>query len=660
MADIEKLKESFRLEAAELLEEVEQHLLDLENRPDDKDLLKKVYRTAHTLKGTAGMFAFTEVEEFLHLVENFLDAAFNEELTFDHRDISRVFKSIDQTRLLINDADKASAPDEKNLREEISGYIRERLEQTGKSVQAPDAEIPNSVESRKWQIFIRFPASVLENGPSPADLFSELDELGEVRYQLNYDTIPDLQELQPEKCYLNWHITLISDCAEQDIRDVFLFVEDESELTITLDQDTPGDRSKPASSANPNSGNGEQESIKMDSATLDELLNLVGELVINQSRLKNLIGDESSNEMENAVEENERLVDSLQTSVMNMRMLPVDTLALRFRRMIRDMAESMGKEVNFVMQGGETELDKSMLDNLVDPMMHLLRNCIDHGIEQPELRQSLGKSPQGTITISASQEGGEFVLKLFDDGSGIDPDAVFTKALEKGLVSSGEQLTDDQKLNLIFKPGFSTSEQVTNVSGRGIGMDVVKRAIDNMNGNISITSEKGKFSEFTIRLPLTLAITECLLVKTGKQVYGIPVSYIERVQDYARETTSFRERPLIKYEDSYIPFVRLHSVFNTGISHPPLEKMILIRHQNKPMGILADSIIGNIQAVMKPLPPMFSEAPAISSSTILGDGSVGLILDVPELGALCRKEEEDYLNRQKNEQTNNSNSLSDG
>lgn len=670
MADIEKLKESFRQEASEQLSNVEQFLFDLETKPENTELIRQVYRTAHSLKGSAGMFDFKELESFLHLVEHFLDAALKQIIVFDQNDISKIFKSLDQASLLIKESERAFNDENINLRNELTAFFQSRLKDTDKTedLGISDDDMP---EVKTWEIELTFPENIYEKGPDPAEIFADLDELGKAQYRPDPESLAESADQKDSEKYLTWHITLTATCEEQDIRDVFLFIEDESDITITQkDKPEPEQPQKtseksstdiPAGADGKTSSNQDQDYIKIHSSTLDDLLNLVGELVINQSRLLNLSIDEDvSYQLKNTVEENERLVDSLQSDIVQMRMLPVDTLNLRFRRMVRDMAESMNKEVSYEMYGGETELDKSMLENLVDPIMHLIRNSIDHGIEEPEQRVSAGKPSHGTVSISAYQESGEFVLKVHDDGKGIDPNDVYNKALQKGLIDRDTNLTDEQKTSLIFKPGFSTTEEVTNVSGRGMGMDVVKKAVEGMSGSISINSQPGSYSEYTVRLPLTLAITECLMVQTGKQVFGIPVSYIERVQEYAREKTDFRERPIIKYEDGYIPFVRLHSIFNTGLENTPLEKMVIIRHQGKPMGILTDTIIGNMQAVMKPLPPMFSKVSAISSSTILGDGSVGLILDVPELGALCRKEEQEYLNSIEQNHLNNTNNNTDG
>ena len=646
MDDIEKLKASFRQEASDLLADVEHHLLELEAEPDQKDLVRSIYRTAHTLKGSSSRFEFGDVEQFLHLIENFLDSILKSELHLTKEDIKQLFQSVDQTRLLINEPQHSAEPEAVELRKSISNYISQRLQSSTCTLTSSENLFDSTTQSDSsqttWKISLRFSHSYLENEPDIKALFAELDELGDTTYSPDPDSALTKTDLPAEYNYLYWEITLVSDCDEQDIADVFLFVDDSCEIKIKqLEEETSS--SSPQDASVPAPGNDESELIKINSSDLDDLLNMVGELVINQSRLNNQSGSHSE-ELENTIEENQRLVDLLQDKVMNMRMLAVDTLALRFRRMVRDISNSMDKRVKFVLEGGDTELDKSMLDALVDPVMHLLRNAIDHGVEPTDERLSAGKPEEAQIHMSAYQYNGEFVLSIRDDGSGIDPEKVYRKALDRQLIKPDEALSTEEKCNLIFKSGLSTRNQVTNVSGRGMGMDVVKRAIDGMGGRIKVESEPGQFTEFTIRLPLTLAITECLLVSVAQQVYGIPVSYIERIENYAREETSFRERPLVHYNDTYIPFLRLRSVFTSTGDHPPLEKMILIHHQDRAMGILVDSIIGNIQAVMKPLPTMFRNAPAISSSTILGDGSVGLILDVPKLGRLCREEEQAYLN----------------
>jgi two-component system chemotaxis sensor kinase CheA len=469
--------------------------------------------------------------------------------------------------------------------------------------------------------------------------------------------VPTLDELNPSHCMIGWDCTLIGDISKDAIEDVFLFVMDDMEITITpltVEDDAPvaavavddvAQTTEPVAAndtgARATTSRVQGENVRVPAERLDELMDRVGELVIAQSRLSQLAAHGHDLSLRSVSEEIERLTGEMRDTMMILRMVPVSTLFGRFRRLIHDLAIETGKAIELVTEGESTEVDKTVIERLFDPLVHIIRNSCDHGLEMAEDRQAAGKPAAGRIRLSAHQVGGEVLITITDDGRGIDRERVRAKAEANGLIQPGQVLTDDELLGLIFHPGFSTAAQVTNLSGRGVGMDVVKRTIESLRGSIDVKSVAGQGSTITLRIPLTLAIIEGLLVRVGEGRYVIPLSAVEECLELSlEEDLRSRGRSVITLRETLVPFLRLREMFATGTKPDPFQKIVVVSTGRERVGLVVDQIIGNHQTVIKSLSAFHRGAASFSGATILGDGSVALILDVAQLVAMAQPQEE--------------------
>jgi two-component system chemotaxis sensor kinase CheA len=498
---------------------------------------------------------------------------------------------------------------------------------------------------RVWHILFRPDPGIFACGFNPLRLIEDLRELGDCQVEGQTDALPPLAEMRPETCYLWWNIRLTTEAGIAAIRDVFLFVEEGAGLNIEAETPvqsvqpalempvTPTESAKsslereaPVVAAQAQS---REASVRVPATRLDRLVGLVGELVMNQSRLARVASESNSPEIAAPIEELERLVAELRDDILQIRMMPIGTIFGRFRRLVHDLSAQLGKEIELVTEGEDTELDKSILDQLSDPLIHLLRNSIDHGIELPAHRLAKGKPPQGVIRLAASHAGSDVVVTIEDDGKGMDRAAIRAKAVSKQIISSDASLTDKEILNLILLPGFSTAQSITSVSGRGVGMDVVKRQIDALRGSLKLESEFGKGSSVSLTLPLTLAIIEGLLVEAGDSQYIIPMpSVTENVELLQRERARNNGRNVIAVRGELVPYIDLRETFRMSGAPPPISKIVLVRFEDQRVGLVVDRVMGTHQTVIQPLGRFFRNIEVFSGSTIMGDGRVALILDV--------------------------------
>jgi two-component system chemotaxis sensor kinase CheA len=503
----------------------------------------------------------------------------------------------------------------------------------------------------------------MANGTSPLALLDELRELGEATIVATFDKMPALDDLNPGHCLVGWDCVLIGDISREAIEDVFLFVMDDMDITITplavedagaeaVDEeaqaipvavDAPvaaNDASPRGAAANRSQG----EHVRVPAERLDELMDRVGELVIAQSRLSQLAGHGQDLSLRSVSEEIERLAGEMRDTMMILRMVPVSTLFGRFRRLIHDLANETGKAIELVTEGETTEVDKTVIERLFDPLVHIIRNSCDHGLEKAEDRIAAGKAPSGVIRLSAHQAGGEVLITITDDGRGIDVERVRAKAEANGLIQPGQVVSEDELLGLIFHPGFSTAAQVTNLSGRGVGMDVVKRTIESLRGSIVVKSVSGQGSTITLRIPLTLAIIEGLLVRVGEGRYVIPLAAVEECLELSlEEDLRSRGRSIITLRERLVPFLRLRDLFATGTKPDTYQKIVVVGTGAERVGLVVDQIVGNHQTVIKAMSPLHRNVAAFAGATILGDGSVALILDIAQLIALSQPREERRL-----------------
>ena len=645
----------FRQEAQDLLEQVEQGLLDLAHRPGDRGLIDAVFRGLHTLKGSGAMFGFDALAAFTHHCESAFDKVRKGEAPASAELIAAVLAAQDHMRALA----------EGRAASEAEGAAL--LAQLHAAVAAGDA-LPASAgpDETTWRLKFSFPPESLANGLRPLPLLDELRELGACEVKALVDGVPPLAVLDPTRGHLGWEVVLTTCQPRSAIEDVFIFVLDDMTLEVeALDAAPAGEESAsaqapdaaaplaaagpPASAAAETANEARAarggESVRVPAERLDELMDRVGELVIVQSRLKQVASASIDPQLRGVSEEIERLAAELRDTMMVVRMVPVAQLFNRFRRLVHDLARETGKTIDLATEGETTELDKTVIERLADPLVHLIRNAADHGLETPAQRRAAGKAEAGHITLSARQAGAEVIIAIVDDGRGVDRARVRAKAEEAGLIAADAVLTDHELLQLIFQPGFSTAQAITNLSGRGVGMDVVKKTIEGLRGTLEMTSEEGRGSKIELRIPLTLAIIDGLLVRVAGGRYVIPLAAVEECVELPPEQDLRSSgRRLINLRGQLAPFIRLRELFATGTEPDPYQKVVIVssgqeRAGQHRVGLAVDQILGDHQTVIKSLSGLHADVETFSGATILGDGGVALILDVPHLVAAGQRQD---------------------
>jgi two-component system chemotaxis sensor kinase CheA len=657
--------DSFLQEAEDLLAEIQECALALdgESRPDE--IVGRLFRAFHTIKGSGAMFGFDYVSKFTHHVENLLDRVREGKVAVSPQLAELVLAAADEIKRLLA-VEPGVIPEPSEAREALIAALEAFSLHTA---QIPTAaigliELDNSAsiaQERSWQIVFRPGKDLFACGGNPLFLLRDLEKLGSIDVVAHTENVPTLEELQPGACYLGWTVSLRTAADENAIRDVFVFVEDGAELTIKpmvddtclpepemrvtlpavnapssdpvtqVEPSAEGRRGLERKPAAADSGKAlsKEATVRVPSARLDRLVNLVGELVMNQSRLAQVALLAGTPDMSNPVQEMERLVAELRDDVLSIRMLPIGTIFGRFRRLVHDLSAELGKEVDLVTEGAETELDKSILDQLGEPLVHLLRNSIDHGIESADQRVELGKPRRGTIRLSAAHMGSHVVISIEDDGAGIPRAVIRAKAIDRKLIASEATLSDRELLNLILLPGFSTAERVTNVSGRGVGMDVVKRQIDALRGSLTVASDEGIGTRIALSLPLTLAIIEGLIVQIGTDQFIIPMAAItENVELERTQRMQKNGRNVVVVRGELIPYIDLRAAFQVEGDAPEIEKVVIVHHGDDRVGLVVDRVLGTHQTVLQPLGKFLRNIEVVSGATIMGNGSVALILDI--------------------------------
>jgi two-component system, chemotaxis family, sensor kinase CheA len=664
----------FRQEASELFEVLEAALLDLGVRPDDRELVDTAFRALHTIKGSGAMFGFDEVASFTHEFETAFDRVRKGEIRPDQDLISVALAAKDYIRTLI----EAPETTDSIIGEAILGDLHRLVEPESLNTEMrnPKASVASVPAWIGWQLHLEFDSDILRNGSNPLDLLDDLRKLGVCFAVALTDDVPFLDELEPERCFLKWDVTLHSDCDRAAVDDVFIFVLDEMKLICTplavaavvpspaIIGTTAGDppppivatpagdppsvaiTGMPAGDPPPPDVRTDQPNnavparrwddkagatVRVQAERLDELMDRVGELVIAQARLSQLAAATDDISIKAIAEEIERLAASLRDTTMGARMVPIGSLFGRFRRLIHDLSRDLAKPVEFVTSGEDTELDKTMIERLADPLVHLIRNAIDHGIEDTASRTAAAKADIGRIEIAATHAGAQVLVTVRDNGAGLNTARIRAKAEEQGLIAPGAVLTDQDIHQFLFHPGFSTAQVVSALSGRGVGMDVVKRTIDAMRGSIDISTIPGHGTTVTLRLPLTLAIIEGLLIRVGEGRYIVPLSAVEECAELSAADERARGRDFLNMRGDLVPFLRLRQMFDAAGEPDRHQKIIIASSGEARVGLIVDQIIGSHQSVIKSLSKLHSEVTMFSGATILGDGSAALILDVAQL-----------------------------
>ncbi|MDD2810055.1 chemotaxis protein CheA [Rhodoferax sp.] len=703
-------------ECRELLEDMETALLAIEAADEKTELVNAIFRAAHTIKGSSGLFSLDHVVAFTHVAESVLDKVRAGQLPLADQLVVLMLACNDHIGALVDDiaaGNLQGTPELQAQGEPLLAQLRSYLG-AGKASAAPQNTLKNgaagamttsatgqndaehvrridsdSVHADHWHISVRFAPDVLRNGMDPLSFIRYLGTMGTVSaIETVADALPDAATMDPELCYLGFEMAFQTQVDKAAIERVFEFVRDDSRLVILPPHSriseyislislqpseaarlgdmlvrcgtlTPqeldmalnaqsDDPSKPIGtilveqgSVQPevveaalhkqkqvkDLGAAESKSIRVDADKLDQLINLVGELIIAGASV-NLIAHRSKViELTEATSKLATLVEEVRDSALQLRMVRIGATFSRFQRVVHDMSRELGKDIHLEIDGEDTELDKTVVEKIGDPLMHLVRNSMDHGIEAADVRQQLGKPAYGTLKLNAFHDSGAIVISVSDDGGGLKKDKILAKAQERGLVEPGHHMTDAEIYALIFEPGFSTAEKVTNLSGRGVGMDVVKRNITALRGTVGVASSEGVGTTVTVRLPLTLAIIDGFLVGVDKAVYAIPLDMIEECVAYSAEPG----HDYTNLRGEVLPFIRLRELFSVKGTPAKGENIVVLKHAGQKAGLVVDTLLGEFQTVIKPLGQMFAQSRCISGSTILGSGDVALILDVPQL-----------------------------
>ncbi len=719
---LDAVLQTFYVEAQEHLESMENVLLKMDEGECDDEMLNEIFRSAHTIKGSAGIFGLDHIVNFTHVVENVLDRARDNEITVEKALIDIIFKCRDHIQSLVGvtldefNAQTDLQKTDSDLLEALMPWASESSNQTITEkdpiaeITTDNAQANEEASDKFWHISLRLSTDCLKNGMDPLSFIKFLSSLGEIKHiETIIDNFPTASDYDAETLYFAYEISLQSDANLEAIENTFMFVQDDSDISIlppsakvddylALIDKLPEENQRLGdilvncgsltkhslelaliSQSKETSGSGEEgvnhklgellteqhkvpetvvnaalnkqqqnksqsqegKQIRIDSNRLDHLINLIGELVINQQRIDLLSKNSKNPPLIEAVDDFENFTNQIRDAALSLRMVPIGGTFQRFKRLVRDTAQELGKEVELTIDGAETELDRLMVEKLGDPLTHIVRNAMDHGLESIEERRAVGKSVKGQLKLSAYHEASHIVIAISDDGNGIDKERVREKAIEKGIINADSQLTDNELFHLIFHPGFSTAAAVTNLSGRGVGMDVVKRNVEALQGSIDISSQTGVGSEFKIRLPLTLAIIDGFHVEAKGTHFIIPQATIIECIDLANHL-DIKGRHCINLRGEMIPYLNMAEIFNltsgdehslkdTMLQHPPKRELVIVQFGSDVAGIAVDTLNGEIQTVVKPLGPIFKALKGIGGSSLLGNGDIAFILDVPQL-----------------------------
>ena len=695
MFDSDEFISIFLSEANEIVEGLENDLVLLEDNKSDEDLLNKIFRSAHTLKSSAGTVGFTTMSELNHVAENLLEKVRSGKLDVTPKMITVLLEFLDTVKLMLqNIIDGKGEADGVDNIESLKAKIKaiadgnediETVASPQPKKETPKAEEPKeevkevkaegtekSGGSNVFHVDMSFKATIFDNGIDPLMFLNDLKAIGTIKnLKIDYSNVPAISALEdPYTCYTQFALDLETNSTIEQVQNIFLFVIDDNDINIsdakegaqevksspqpevaetkkeetqteapkeTKQEEAKTEQAKPQAPKSASAKVQAPSTVRVDTRKLDSLMNLIGELVIAQSRIMQLTQSlDIDNGLKEAVSSMDRTSRQIQEEVMNIRMMPVGPIFNQFHRYVRDLNLELNKEVKLVLKGETTEIDKNMLEQLSDPLKHIIRNSMDHGIEKTkEERIERGKPEFGTITMSAAHQEGHVVIEVSDDGNGLNKEKIYNKAIEKGLLSKDGKYSDAEIYRTIFSPGLSTAEKITDISGRGVGMDVVRANVEKMKGKIEIKSEEGKGSTFIIKLPLTLAIIEGITFALGEQIYIMPlISIIEQMKVKNEQIKPFEGKgEMIKIRDEYLPLIRLHKVFDIDTQVDDIDNgiVVVVEAGYRRCAIFVDELLDQQQVVIKSLDSAFSKHSGISGGTILGDGRIALIIDIQGL-----------------------------
>jgi len=684
---MEDFKKLFHDEAQDLLTKLEESLMQLENDLSNTELVNEVFRIMHSLKGSGAMFGFNNLSDFTHQLETLYDQIRNGKLPLNESIIDFTIHTTDLIAgLLENDTQAGLLEVAEDKKQQIVAMLQhERPDNQENDLEIPTPINENTTALKLYYIKFEPDEGIFNDGTNPLYLIDELVELGTGVVHMSYQKLPGIKDLDTEKCYLFWVVLLATEVDMSEINDVFIFVQDDCSLVIEqlsdnnllsapeyrklLENQLESDahnveafkniclevrqeasvptspavivekqEKKVVASARTEAAGVEinksaegLETVKVSSKKLDALINLVSELVTTQARLVTIANQIESNELANLTEDFQHLSRQFRDTAFDMRLVPLGTMLVKYKRLVRDLALSLQKKVVLTTEGADTELDKSIISAISDPIMHIIRNAMDHGIEPPDLRLKNNKPETGTIHLKAEHSGTSILIAISDDGAGIDRKRVLQKAIEKKLIAKGDDLSEGEIYQLLLLPGFSTSKVVTDVSGRGVGMDIVRKQIEELRGEVRITSEQGMGTTVQIKLPLTLSIIDGLLVKVAKDQLIIPLSAVNRIYHVGAEKVVSARNDVVELEGVQLPFINLPLRFSGANNvNDPLH-IITVTYGNKLVGLVVNELISEYQAVLKPIDKLLESNELFAGATILGDGKVALVLDTNKL-----------------------------
>lgn len=717
---LNKALETFFIESRELLDTMEMSLLQIEKGDFDDETINSIFRAIHTIKGSSGMFGLNNIESFTHVLENILDEARNNTIQIDEELISILFDSNDHIGHMLDEIESNEDDTLSKERQDKSKELITRLEsysnktdektlnnkESETDVSESDSFISDTLSeenykvlSNCWHISVRFQKDCFKNSLDPVSILNYLRSFGEiVEIEVIKDSLPSLEELNPEECYLGFEINYNSDSDKKKIEESFEFFNDdctfhilppnssiveyvrlinelpeqsyflgeilckvnsltEKELDQAIDLQIAQNLNLEGEDTKKQIGeimvenqmiqkpiieaalkkqvkSKKTNTIRIDADKLDKLINLVGELVISGATIKQFgeKGEVDNNFVKKSYSIMSRLIEDIRDNTMNMRMVQIGETFRRFERIVRDISKEQNKEIELIINGGDTELDRNLIEKITDPLLHLIRNAVDHGIDNPDEREERGKPRKGIINLNAYNEAGNIIIEVIDDGNGLRKDKIFDKAVKAGIIQEDAEISDHELFQFIFEAGFSTAEKVTNISGRGVGMDVVKRNIENLRGLIILDSKEGEGTKVKIQLPLTLAIIDGFMVKVNDSYYIVPLNLVLECTEVT--SAMLNEKDGCNYIDlrgEFLPFMKLRSFFGEESEEPELQDMIVVDYKGTKAGIVVDELVGEFQTVIKPLGEIFKKLSWVSGGTILGNGDVAVILDVPKL-----------------------------
>lgn len=688
--------ELFLEDMNEQLSIMESALLDMSEIPlnqIDKEMINKVFRAMHTMKGNAGMFGYDTIVEFAHVAENLLDEIRNDHILLKQEMIDLFLLINDHSKVLIdvytkdNELDTKQQKDHNYLLSELKNFLNAK-DDNSEAVQEPlpviESTIDDDSSQDKYLIKVKLKSDFFASGMDMMSIIKYLDAIGDVKdVTLFTDEIPALDAIEPLHAYLKLQIIYETDEPRSEIEDAFEFVQEDIELEISeykeekkeeeplvveektevkvvdvqekeiekediaVKKETLKDESKNSCLSNePESTNQEIEkpgntkipvlgnsfTLKVDSTKVDKLINQISEMVIANAKITQYAIGTSDGELNEAVEVMTEMLEEVRNGIMNIKMVQVGDSFSKLRRIVIDTAKKTGKEISFDIEGGETELDKTVIEKISDPLVHMLRNSVDHGIEIPSEREEKGKPSKGTIVLKAYPDAGSIVIEIIDDGKGIDKDIIYNKAVEKNIINPGEHLSDKEIYSLIFAPGFSTASQITNISGRGVGMDVVKKNIEDLRGSVEVNSKIDAGTTVRLRLPLTLAIIDGFLVQCGDAKYIIPLDNIQECIELKPEAKEqMNSKGYITLRSNLLPVLDILEYFEKEPVNKGRENIVVVKYGNTKVGLKVDELYGEFQTVIKPLGDLFENLQGISGGTILGNGEIALIFDIQKL-----------------------------